>query len=426
MPRPISLLLAALILLSATFPALAQKFQPKNIRFIGVPEYSDQDLAAAAGLKPGMLLNIADMGDHAKQLMETGLFATINYRFEGSDIIATLTPAALLFPIRLQNLPIAAGPDLDAKLHSSFPLYHGKVPPEGGMLDDVRTGLEQILAAQGIKATVTATPWTDMKLNKVTAMSFSITAPPVLIGELRLDPASPALDPKAQEILAKQSGSAYDQEGSPSQIEVNLSNFYRDRGYLEAAIHAIPQLPPAVAPDAVRMPFTVSFTPGPLYKVASVQLNPGVLVTQADFDHQSGIHPGDIADRARIGQNWQFLARQYHNKGYMKAVIQATPSFDHAQATVAYTVAVEAGPAYTMGILRIDNVSDDLRAAMTAAWKMPAGAPFNEGAVTSFFAIKDANPALARVFATASCKYFFTLNDENHTVDVVLKLEKRP
>jgi outer membrane protein assembly factor BamA len=425
MPRSIPLLLPALLFLAAALPAHAQKFQPKNIHFIGVPEYSDRDLAAAASLKPGMLLNIADMGDHAKQLMETGLFATMNYRFEGTDIVCTLTPAELLFPLRMQNLPLATGPDLDAKLRSRFPLYHGKVPPEGGMLDNVRIALQEILAAQGIKATVAAMPWTDMALHKVTAMSFNITDPPVLVGDLRLDSASPALDPKAQEILAKQSGSPYDVEGSPSAISVNVSNFYRDKGYLEATIQATPQLSPAVSPEAVRIPFAISFAPGPLYKIGTVQLAPGLVVTQADFDHQAGIHPGDIADRARIGQNWSYLSRQYHNHGYMKAEIHPTPTFDRTQNLVAYTVNVTPGLLYTMGKLRIDNVSDDLRAAMLAAWKMPPGTSFNESSVLGFFTIGDINPALKRVFAAANCKYFFTLNDEDHTVDVVLKLEKR-
>jgi outer membrane protein assembly factor BamA len=417
---------ALLLAFAAVLPTAAQKFQPKTFHFTGVPEYSDQDLAAAAGLKSGMLLNIADMGDRAKQLMETGLFATINYRFEGTDVICALTPAELLFPLRMQNLPLVAGPELDAKLHARFPLYHGKVPPEGGMLDDVRTALTEMLAAQGIKATVTAVPWTDMALHKVTAMDFSISDPPVLVGDLHLDPASPALDPTAQEILSKQAGQPFDVEGSPSQISVSVGNFYRDKGYLEAAVQATAQYTPVVAADAVRIPFVISFTPGALYKVAAVQLAPGLLVSQADFDHQSGIHPGDVADRARIGQNWNFIARQYHNKGYMKAQIEPTPAFDRAQGTVTYSVNVIPGPLYNMGALRIDNVSDDLRTAMLAAWKVPPGSVFNEAAVINYFSVGDINPALKRVFASVSCRYFLTLNDENHTVDVVLKLDKRP
>jgi hypothetical protein len=78
-----------------------------------------------------------------------------------------------------------------------------------------------------------------------------------------------------------------------------------------------------------------------------------------------------------------------------------------------------------MGALRIDNVGDDVRTAMLAAWKMPAGVVFNESAVLNFFAIGDANPPLKRLFAGVNCKYVLTLNDDTHTVNVVLRLDKR-
>jgi len=57
---------------------------------------------------------------------------------------------------------------------------------------------------------------------------------------------------------------------------------------------------------------------------------------------------------------------------------------------------------------------------------MPAGAVFNESAVRNYFFLEDANPQLQRIFAAVNCKYSLHLNDDTHTVDVVLRLEKRP
>jgi hypothetical protein len=134
------------------------------------------------------------------------------------------------------------GKDLDARLHDRFPLYHGSVPSEGTLLDGMRGAFEDILAAQGVKAAVTATLYTDPKLQKVTAMSFAVSAPPVQVGEMRPDSDSAALGPKAQEILAKLTGSAYDAVGSPSQIMANLGNFYRDKATWrsKSALHSRP------------------------------------------------------------------------------------------------------------------------------------------------------------------------------------------
>lgn len=64
--------------------------------------------------------------------MDSGVFSNLLYKFDGADLIYSLTPADQLSPIRLENLPLIAGPELDAKLHDRFPLYDGKVLSEGG------------------------------------------------------------------------------------------------------------------------------------------------------------------------------------------------------------------------------------------------------------------------------------------------------
>jgi len=425
MRRPTFLFLACAILVSAALPAAAQTFIPKTIQFKGDPEYSDQELLAASGLKKGIALSSAELSDHSKLLMDSGVFSNLTYKLDGSDLIYMLTPTTAMLPIRLQNFPLTRGPEFDAKLRERLPLYHGKVPTDGTLLDGVRSALVEMLAAQGINASISTVLYALPGQHTPTMMNFRIDAPRVLVGDIHLDPASPALDPMAQEILIKQTGSPYDLDGTPNQISTYLGNFYHDKGYLEASIQAVPQGPPVVAPDAVRIPIMLSATPGPLYKLASVQLAPGVLVTQAEFDHQSHIHPGDIADGQHVTQNWQFISRQYHNKGYMKATVHPTPTFDRAQSTVTFLVEVDPGPVYSMGTLRIDNVGDDVRTAMLAAWKMPAGVVFNESAVLNFFAIGDANPQLKRLFASVNCKYVLSLNDDSHTVNVVLRLDKR-
>jgi outer membrane protein assembly factor BamA len=425
MNRKLLLFLTAGVLLCAIQPASAQKFRPKTIQFKGAPEYSDQELLAAAWLNKGAVLNYDEMKGHSQKLMDTGVFETLSFKFDGVDLVYTLVPATDLYPILLDNLPLAPGKELEAALHVRFPLFHGKVPSDGGIMEGVRQALEEMLAAEGIKATVAAAPYTDQKLRKVTAISYVITAPPVQVGEIRLQGAPKPLDAGAAEVLTKLTGSAYDTEGSPNQIETNLGNYYRDKGYLEAEIHAAPQNAPVVTPDAVRIPFLVSVSTGAQYKLAGIHLAPDLLVTQAEFDRQSHIHPGDIATSQYVRENLLFIERQYHNKGFMKAVVHPAASFDRAQGTASFTVTAEPGPVYTMGTLTIQNVSDDLRAAMLAAWPMPAGAVFNQGAILSYYAIRDANPVLGRIFAAVNCKFVLTLNDDSRTVDVVLRLEKR-
>jgi len=426
MKRTLFLLLIAIVLLASGQPAYAQKFQPKSIQFKGAPEYSDRELTAAAGLKLGMVLDFAEMKGHSQKLMDSGLFETLGFKFDGVDLVYTLVPFTSLYRVRLENLPLVPGKELDAALHEHFPLYHGNVPAEGGLTVQVRKALEEMLEAKGIRAVVAATPYTDPKLHEVTAMSFSITAPPVLVGEIHLEGGTAPLDSKVAEILARLTGSAYDVEGSSNLIEASLGNYYRDKGYLEAAVHATMLKDPEIAPDVIHIPFQVLITTGAQYKISGIQLAPGMLVTQEEFDRQAHIHPGDTADGQHVRANWQFIEHQYHNKGYMKAVIHPTANYDHAQGTVSFTVTVEPGPVYTMGKLTIQNGAEDLRAAMLAAWKLPAGEVFNESVIRTYFTSQSDKTPLGRTFASANCKYLLTVNDETKTVDVALRLEKRP
>lgn len=422
MRRAILLLLAALAVFASVRPLTAQKFLPKSIQFQGAPEYSDEELLAATGLKKGVVLSYTDMQDYTKRLMDSGVFASDAFKFDGQDLIFLLTPSTDLFPIRLENLPLIPGSDLDAKLHEQLPLYHGKVPAEGGLTEDVRRALEQMLASKGLKASVT--PTASVTQGEAGFVSFSIVSPPVVVGEIRVGSNSAALDPGAQDILAKLMGSPYDVAGSISQLTTYLGNYYRDKGYQEVGVEAAAG--EASATDtAIRVPFEVSVTPGIQYRLAGVTLAPDLLVTQADFDRQAQIHPGDIADGQHVTQNWEFISHQYHNHGYVKASVHAAPTFDREKGTVSYTVTADPGPVYTMGTLSIENVSDELRSRMLVAWKMPRGSVFNEGAIRGFFATYMVNPDLERVFATVNVKYTMHLNDDNHSVDLVLRLERK-
>jgi outer membrane protein insertion porin family len=425
MQSSLALSSAVLALACAALPAAGQSFQPKSIQFTGTSEYSDAELLSATDLKSGVELTYAETNNRAQKLLDSGVFSAVAFKFDGQDLVFQLSPGTGLLPIRLQNLPIAGGKDLDEKLHRQFPLYHGLVPEQGGLTDGVRSALEQMLASQGIQATVAASPYGRGATNKAVAVNFSITAPLVLVGEIKTEGTIVMLDPKASAILAKFPGTPYDAEGSINQIETDMSAYYKDQGYLEPAIHANAGVKAAVSSSAIRVPLRVAILPGAQFKLAGIQLAPGLLVTQAEFDHQSVVHSGNFADDSSLRQNWKFIERQYHNRGYINAKIEATPTFDRAVKAVSYFVSVDPGPVYTMGALTIANVTDDLRAAILAAWKMPAGAVFNEGSIPAFFATHGVNPALEQVFSGVNCRYFLHPNDNTHVVDLTLALEQK-
>ena len=113
MPSIIKFYAAVIVLAFCVAPSQGQKFQPKTFIFNGAPQYSEQDLLAAAGIKRGAIMTSPEMNEHAKALMDSGVFETLSYKFDGVEMTFTLMPAAL-YDLKLENLPLTPGPELDA------------------------------------------------------------------------------------------------------------------------------------------------------------------------------------------------------------------------------------------------------------------------------------------------------------------------
>jgi outer membrane protein assembly factor BamA len=429
MKRAFFLLTLSIVLLSAMLPAATQVFYPKSIQFKGAPEYTDKDLLAGMGLKTDTTIPYADVKGYCQKLLDLGLFESCTFTYNGFDLIFTLAPSPALYPLRLENLPLTPGKELDAALHERLPLYHGKVPSEGGLTEEVRQALEAMLAAKGIQATVADAPFTDLKLLEVTAMSYSITAPPVRVGEIHLEGVTPEMQAKAKAVADSLMKSNFDTENAAGNIEQAFAFSYTDAGYATVKVHAAQSGDPIVASEAITVPFNVAIEPGRLYKLGTIQLPSGEMLTLAEINKAAGVASNAIQKMAVSGgltlrTALLYVSSQYKSKGYVECVVTPHPQYDDANGIVNYAIEVQTGPVYTMGKLIIENGADDLRAAMLAAWKLPTGAVFNANAIFAYFYSQGDTP-LGRTFASASCKYKLATNHETHTVDVTLRLERK-
>lgn len=425
MQRTPILILFSVALFGGSLPVPAQKFQPKTIQFKGDPEYTDQELLAAAGLKRGGVFTSAEMNDHSKQLMDSGVFDNLTYKFDGVDLIYSLIPSSTLYPIRLENLPIAAGPGLDAKLRERFPLYHGKVPSEGTLLDGVRSTLEQMLSAQGINATITTTPFGQAGTRNVSAINFSIASPQIRIGALQLQGVSPAMMSRVNAIAEKQKGAPFDTSNSAANLEHAFSSFYSEDGYAAVKVHAVRSGDPVVTANAVDIPYSVSIEEGHLYKLGAIHLPPGSLVSPAEIDKMTSSAAGTLKGPA-VRNIWALIAGRYHSKGYIDFALTPHPEFDEAAGVVNYTADINPGPVYHLALLKFDNVSDDLRKLLMRNWQMFPGDPFDESYVAGFiYKAQTSDPVLQRTLSGVKVSYDVRADPGTHDVNLVIRLERR-
>jgi len=425
MKKP-AVLIAAFLLLCC-LPSLSQKkTPPKPIRFQGAPQYSQEELLAAAGLKQGARPGPNEVRAHARQLNDTGLFAVVKYANDSKGLLFTLTPATQLFPMHLDNLPIEPGKELDAKLHERFPLYRGVVPANGSMLDGIRQMLEEMLAAEGVKATVKASLTSGLGPKKITAMDFTVTSPPVRIGPIRLSGISAAMQAKVNALIASQSGNAFDTENSAIGLKHAFEEIYQDQGYAAVKVD-VSQLDPVVSglsPDtAVDIPYAVAIGEGGVYKLGSIDYPADALVPRAEVQKILSKYP---AGSGRPLDLYLLAIRDaYHARGYLDCSVVSDPSFNEATHIVNYSIDIVPGPVYAMGAVQFDGAPDAMAAKLTRLWKLAPGATFDESYVSSFAArAQKQDKALAKWMQTQVTTYDVKADAESHRVECVFHFAK--
>jgi outer membrane protein assembly factor BamA len=424
MRRRVQLLIAAFAVFVALHPASAQKFLPKSIQFNGAPEYSNQELMAAAGLKKGVVLSYADMNDVSKRLMDTGVFSALAFKFDGQDLIFTITPSTDLYPIQIENLPITPGKELDAIIHGQLPLFHGKVPADGGLTEAVRGALETMLAGGGLQADVIKTTAADLSTQKVNAVTYSIASPPVNIGIARVDGVSDLFQVRVQKVLAEAVKNPFDTVDSASNLQRAIEQFYGDQGYAAAKVQVTHSGDPHLDSGTIVVPFAIHVEEGGLYTVKTIQLPPGTPMTQADIEKVL-TSMTTLPMGARVRLVWTTVVSRYRSKGYLDCKVTPHASLNEADATVSYTVDIDPGPVYHLAFVKFEDVSDELRMHLIHNWEMMPGDPFDESYPAKFIAdVQLHDPMLHQALKGVKTKFDVTANPGTHDVNLVIRLEK--
>ena len=280
-----------------------------------------------------------------------------------------------------------------------------------------------------MQATVQATPSTGAN-QQIGVMNYAITQPPVRVGAINVVGASAQMQAKVTQLAQSVTKSGYDTEYAAENVEHAFASLYTDEGYAVAKVHAEQVGSPVASSEAIDVPFNVTVEEGRHYKLGTIRLPGGEPLDLAELNKAAEISSTateklTLAEGVTVRTALQYVAGQYKSTGHMECKVSPHAELDDATGVANYRIEVDPGPVYTMGKLTIENGADDLRAAMLAAWKLPEGTVFNQNAIAEYFR-KQGNTPLGRTFASVNCRSTLTMNPETHTVDVALRLEKKP
>lgn len=416
--------IGAALLLICSLPLLAQKkVPPPAIRFQGAPQYTQQELLGAAGIKPGARLSAAEVRAHARQLADTGFFKQVKFAYDHRTWVFTLSPAVQLFPMRLENVPLSPGKELDAKLHERFPLDHGLLPPSGSVVDGICRTFEAMLAAKGAKATVKADLTSGLGPQKLTAMNFTVAAPAVRIGRVQLSGVSPAMQARASQLAGQQTGVSFDTESTAKGIQRVFEDLYHDQGYAAAQVEVAQLDTLTVSPQAIEVPYAVSIKEGGIYKLGKIDLPPDALVTRAEIEKTVSKKPassGRPLDLFVLA-----VCDAYTARGYLDCSTVLHPSFDEAAHIVNYTLEIDPGAQYRLASVKFEGAPDAMAAKLKQAWKMAPGDVFDESYLSNFAAqAKKKDRSLSKWMQSVITTYNFKADPATHTVNCIFHFAK--
>jgi outer membrane protein insertion porin family len=412
------------LLLLCSVPLLAQqKVPPKAIRFQGAPQYTQQELLAAAGLTLDARLNPRDMKAHAKQLSDTGLFEEVKFTSDSKTLLFTLTPSSKLLPIRLGNVPLTPGKELDAKLHERFPLYRGLLPASGSIVEGICQTFEEMLAAKGVKATVKAAPTSGLGPQKLTAMNFTVVSPAVHIGRIQLAGISSAMQAKASLLVSGQTGNDFDTENTAIGLQHAFEDLYQDQGYAAVQVD-VAQLDPSIASDqSVDIPYTVTIKEGGVYKLGTIGFPASALVARADVEKILSKYP---TGSGRPLDLFLLAVRDaYHAKGYLDCSTVSHASFNEATHIVNYSLEIAPGAQYRLASVKFDGAPDVMAAKLKLIWKMAPGEVFDESYVSNFAALaQKKDKPMTKWLQTVIVTYDVKADPATHEVNCVFHFAK--
>ena len=369
--------LAALCLCALPLYPLAQTRVLPAISFTGAPDYSQAELLAFTGLRPGGSATQQQLDDAAQHLNDTGLFDEVNFSGNDKGIVYTLkpAPASAMLPARFGNFVWWPDEEIQSVLKTKVSLYRSDaVPTAGNLRENIATALKAMLVEKGVAGAAVGSRLSSSRPNgPLDHIVFAIDSPAVLIHSLTLTGASPGMRPKLDRVIHDVAGQQWDKEASFGNIESRVGDVYHNEGYLDIALAKQEHSAPNITANDIELDLSATLSEGAQYHVTQLAWAGSEFLSTADFNKQAVLKVGDPDSPIGLRASLKSLTDAYGAKGYIDAKISAPPVVDHIAHQVAYSVSVEPGPQYHFRSVRWPSVSTEQAKAFDTAWKMKPG-----------------------------------------------------
>jgi outer membrane protein assembly factor BamA len=414
------------VILIVALPLSAQRSRKQEagpaviaaIHATGSKRFAEADIIAATGLKKGQTAEVPDLENSAKALAATGAFREVNYSYQsgpgGLRVEFRVADHEEFVPARFDNFAWLPPRQLVEKLHAAVPLFAGELPVRGNLADQVQEELQSMLTGLGVAGMVRYEREKRGTDDPVTAIDYTVEGVRTEIERVKFPGATPAMLPALEEVADALSGTEYSLSRIESFAEKRLLPVYWSRGYARASLAATTPVVVKTTTETTTVEIEVPINEGLQYRLQGVQFSGNAAFPTDRLSSMIREKPGESLDLVRFNADIQSMGALYVSRGYVKARVNAKPTFNDAAGAVSYAVQISEGSVYRMGDLDIIQFDQRTTSRLQEQWRLHKGEVFDATYPKRF--VTDFVES-----GGAPVKIEENVHDNDKTVDIVLR-----
>jgi outer membrane protein insertion porin family len=423
-----SVLVSLLLLLPAPAQTPAPASAPLHeIRTEGLKTFTEAQVTALSQLEKGSQVGKSDLQAAADRLLQTGMFAKVNYTFQtrGDGLTVTFqVQEAPRVPVYFDNLPWFSDGELSDAIHKKVPYFDGTLPEAGAVVDQANDALKELLASHQLNVTVEhellANPLAEGDVQRFYVQGASFYIASVDFG----DPSLSSSHVVQQQLLEVQ-GKPFSRMTIDLFLSEQLRPFYLQQGFLRVKLGPaevrLTGNPNQKLPE--QIPVFVPIVTGAIYRWKEARWSGNSLLSSITLSNELGLKPGDVANGMQIEAGWDRAREEYGHRGCLDAKIDLVASYDDQAHTVSFAATVSEGAQYRFNTIVVTGLSLAGERRLHQMWPTEAGAVFDKIQFEKFLTQLQSQPA--DIFGDLPVHYdtvghWLRTDADKHSVDVLL------
>jgi len=136
----------------------AQTLKLDRVEFKGLERVTEAEALEKSGLQAGQTVSIDEVDTAANRLLESGLFEKLSYSVKGKTDKAVITFTVVeqksSMPVAFDNFVWFTEEELRAAVKRKVPTFDGTEPEAGGVTEQFKRALEELLRERKVEGTV--------------------------------------------------------------------------------------------------------------------------------------------------------------------------------------------------------------------------------------------------------------------------------